>query len=412
VELIPAGSIKLQSINWLWQGWLAAGKLHILGGAPGTGKTTLAMSIAATISSGGLWADGSRAVKGGVVIWSAEDSPEDTLVPRLIQCGADLEQISFIGKVYDPEGERFFDPGTDIPTLRHDLNRIGEIRLLIVDPIVSAVTGNDHKNSEVRRSLQPLVELASDGSCAVLGITHFSKNTAGRNPLDRITGSLAFGALARVVWVTAKGNDDPPTRLLLRAKSNIGSDDGGYEYSLLYSELTNNLGISAASVTWGEHVDGSARMVLDAIESSDNDSQQSALAEAEEFLRNALGSAPVPYESITLDAASLGITKSTLRRAKESLGVKSEKLGMSQGWGWTFEPKVLKKDEGAHEKGSSTLGKIGHLQGEDLLPEQINQIREWHSREGEMVSLEKNLAHCRADPKSLEYFLEISRNDS
>jgi hypothetical protein len=85
---------------------------------------------------------------------------------------------------------------------------------------------------------------------------------------------------------------------------------------------------------------------------------------------------------------------------------------MSQGWGWTFEPKVLKKDEGAHEKGSSTLGKIGHLQGEDLLPEQINQIREWHSREGEMDSLEKNLAHCRMDPKTLEYFLDISRKES
>ena len=76
--------------------------------------------------------------------------------------------------------------------------------MIIVDPIVSAVSGDSHKNGETRRALQPLVDLASDVNAALIGITHFSKGTSGRDPLERITGSIAFGALARVVMVAAK----------------------------------------------------------------------------------------------------------------------------------------------------------------------------------------------------------------
>ena len=109
--------------------------------------------------------------------------------------------------------------------LRRKLVEIGDVRLLIVDPIVSAITGDSHKNAEVRRGLQPLADLAASTRCALLGITHFSKGTAGRDPVERLTGSLAFGALARVVLVAAKhqeeGEDGRTVRLFLRAKSNI-----------------------------------------------------------------------------------------------------------------------------------------------------------------------------------------------
>lgn len=104
VQLLSASSVTPRPIRWLWSDWLASGKLHILGGAAGTGKTTIALSIAATLSAGGLWADGSRASKGRVVIWSSEDSPEDTLIPRLIQCGADCDSISIVGDVLEPAG--------------------------------------------------------------------------------------------------------------------------------------------------------------------------------------------------------------------------------------------------------------------------------------------------------------------
>src|SRR5206468_6547517 len=98
-----------------------------------------------------------------------------------------------------------------------------------------AVSGDSHKNGETRRALQPLVDLASEACACLLGITHFSKGTSGRDPLERITGSVAFGALPRVVLVAAREADTLegalPRRILARAKANNGPDDGGFYYS-------------------------------------------------------------------------------------------------------------------------------------------------------------------------------------
>src|SRR5207247_2109722 len=84
VCLIRADTIAPEPIRWIWKDWLAAGKLHVLAGRPGAGKTTLALTLAATISSSGRWPDGSRAEVGNVLIWSGEDGMGDTIVPRLI----------------------------------------------------------------------------------------------------------------------------------------------------------------------------------------------------------------------------------------------------------------------------------------------------------------------------------------
>ncbi len=228
VNLLRASDVILQPITWLWNGWLAAGKMHVFGGAPGTGKTTISMGLAATVTTGGLWPDGGRSIAGNVVIWSGEDDPSDTLTPRLALSGADLSRVYFITDIREGNERRSFDPARDMEPLRRKLAEVGGVRLLIVDPIVSAVAGDSHKNAEVRRSLQPLADLAKEMRCALLGITHFSKGTGGRDPVERLTGSLAFGALARVVLVAAKhqeeGDDGRTVRLFCRAKSNIGPD--------------------------------------------------------------------------------------------------------------------------------------------------------------------------------------------
>jgi len=104
---------------------------------------------------------------------------------------------------------------------------------------VSAIPGDSHKNAEVRRGLQPLVNLASAPNCAALGISHFNKGSQGKDPTERITGSIAFGALARVVFAAAKtpGDHKDGNRSFCRTKSNIGPDDGGFRYDLEQREL-------------------------------------------------------------------------------------------------------------------------------------------------------------------------------
>ena len=258
-DLASYDSLPLKAVEWLWDGWLSAGKLHIVGGAPGCGKTTIAVAIASTLSVGGQFPDGSTATTCDSIIWSGEDGKSDTIKPRLILAGANLSRVHFIKR----KGRHEFDPATDLDRLRNALRKHPEVKFVVVDPIVSAVAGDGNKNNEVRRALQPLVDLAEEFHVALLGITHFTKGTAGQDPIERITGSVAFSALARIIWVAAKPRrNNGVARILVRAKSNIGPDTGGFEYELRQDSLPDHPEIESSYVSWGNAVEGNARNIL------------------------------------------------------------------------------------------------------------------------------------------------------
>lgn len=351
VSLIRASDVTPEAIAWLWNGWLAAGKMHVFGGAPGTGKTTISMGLAATVTTGGRWPDGTRSIAGNVVIWSGEDDPADTLIPRLALSGADLSRVYFIADIRDGNERRSFDPARDMEPLRRKLAEIGGVRLLIVDPVVSAIAGDSHKNAEVRRGLQPLVDLAGSMRCALLGITHFSKGTGGRDPVERLTGSLAFGALARVVLVAAKhqeeGDDGRTVRLFCRAKSNIGPDDGGFEYDLHQAELKTHPGIFASSVLWGEAVEGAARELLATADATGDDGEGGTLADAKRFLADLLADGPMRAGAVFKDADQAGYSKRSIQRAANAIKVERHKDGMRGGWSWRLPSKMPNSPEDA-----------------------------------------------------------------
>ncbi len=338
VTLTCATEIEPEPIQWIWLGWLAAGKMHILGGAPGAGKTTIALNLVATATTGGRWPDGTSAPSGNVMIWSGEDDPKDTLVPRLIAAGADRKRVFFIAGAHQDGMPRAFDPATDMEALAIEVSRVGNVRILIVDPIVSAISGDSHKNAEVRRGLQPLADLATQTGCAVLGITHFTKGTSGRDPVERLTGSLAFGAVARVALVAARrqeqDDDGTGARMLCRAKSNIGPDDGGYTYDLEQVELQSHPGVTASQVVWGQPVSGTARELLAEAETAPDDGAGGKLTDAQEFLRESLNAGPLPVTTLKQAAKAAGLSWRTIETAKGSLGVETRKEGFSGGWKW------------------------------------------------------------------------------
>lgn len=331
VELINMATIKPEPIRWLWTNYLAKGKLHILGGMAGTGKTTLAISLAATISTGGLFPDKQQCkIKGNVLIWSAEDDIKDTLLPRIQAAGADSDQVFCIECKKNPITEEKipFDIAQDIPLLYKQVEQIGGIDLFIVDPIVSAVRGDMHKANDVRYSLQPLVDFAQKVDCAVLGITHFSKNTGGRNPLERVTGSQAFGALARIVLVAAK-EQDGHTRVLAIAKSNIGSDNGGVHYSLEQVTLDTDTDIiNASRVLWGEVLEGNATDLLNDLEQPQGDLRENS--EPSETLRRILSEGKMLSNEVKKIMKDNGHTDKQIRTARQKIGVIIDKLGFGK----------------------------------------------------------------------------------
>lgn len=353
VILTRASTIKMVPVQWLWQDWLAQGKVHLLAGAPGQGKTTIALAFAATVSAGGKWPDGKRCAPGNVLVWSGEDDPADTLNPRLSAMGADLERVHFV-QAARINGEVVpFDPARDMLQLTAAADLIGNVRLLVVDPIVSAITGDSHKNTEVRRGMQPLVDLASSLGAAVVGITHLSKGSAGRDPTERVTGSIAFTAVVRVVLLAAKvkGDDGQDKRILVRSKSNIGPDQGGFEYHVKQMEAAP--GIQTSMVSWGSAIDGTARELLAEAE-ADDDGETSAKESAEEFLRELLAGGMTPSKQVKSDCTEAGYSWATVRRAADAIGVARKKGGMDAGWYWSLP-------EGAQEK-AKVLTKNGeHL---------------------------------------------------
>jgi hypothetical protein len=360
LELICASDVTCIPVRWIWPGWLAAGKLHILAGAPGTGKTTIALAISAAVSAGTALPDGSSPPNGRVVIWSGEDGFDDTLAPRLKFAGADMSAVYFVGKMLSDGERRPFDPASDMAVLEQKIRALGGVSLLVIDPVVSAVSGDSHRNTEVRRALQPLVDLASNLGIAVLGISHFSKSSVGRDPIERVTGSIAFGALARVVMVTASANDDDENngwRLLTRAKSNIGVDGGGFQYRLVRCEQDS---LEAARIAWGNPVNGSARQLLARVE-TDPAEQSSAREEAREWLIAQLASGPKATNEIKKAAREAEFAWRTVERARAILNIQVNRTGADGGWVWSMPPSP--EGEGRQDRQENDVTHDGGLGG-------------------------------------------------
>ena len=339
-DLICAADVTPKPIDWIWNGWLARGKIHLIAGRPNAGKTTIALAFASTISCGGRWPDGTRAQGGSVVMWSGEDDIDDTLRPRLEAMGANLRNVYFVNGVPEGEKKRPFNPAYDMDNLAVAVRNLGNVSMIIVDPIVSAIAGDGHKANEVRISLQPLVDLGRDNGCAVLGVCHFTKGTRGTDLVDRVSGSGAMAALARVLMAATKhkdGNtDEHLSRLLVRAKSNIGPDGGGFDYDIRESPLESDSTIRTTGVHWGKGlIDGEARHLFDAAETEDTPTDVGPIGEAMVFLRYYLKDGVQPARNILDEAKRRGISKNTLYRAKDKVGINTEKdPSFSGGWNW------------------------------------------------------------------------------
>jgi putative DNA primase/helicase len=283
-----------------------------------------------------------KAEVSNALIWTSEDDIADTIKPRLVQIGADLTRIKVIAKQRLKDGlQRPFNPSTDMPSLVEAAKSIqGGVGFLMIDPIVAAIgTKTDsHRNAETRCALQPVIDFAEATNCAVLGITHLTKGTAGRDPTERVTGSLAFGAIARVVMLAAKNQSDPetgPPRILTRAKSNIGLSGGGFGYDIVAAPLYEWPDITATRIAWHDPIEGTARELMAEAEAQEDAKKISKPEQAERFLKFALAKGERPQTEIEDEAKNEGISHWTLSRASTGV-VHKRKDGRSGKWFWSL----------------------------------------------------------------------------
>lgn len=325
VRITRGDAVEIRAVEWVWQWFLPGGKLVLIGGAPGTGKTTLAIALTSTMTTGSHWPDGTRAETGDVLIWSGEDSVNDTLAARFKASGANMSRVHFVMGVDTDKGGRPFDPSRDFPELVSRAKEIPKLRAIIVDPIVMAVSGDSHKNAETRRGLQPLVDFAEQTGAVLLGITHFSKGTQGREPIERITGSIAFGAVARLVLVAVKVDEaNGGGRVLVRSKSNLGPDGGGFKYELEQVDIAP--GVSTSRIKWGPPIEGNARDILASAEvvadTADKEEAQGATEWLEATLRDAGGE--MSKAEVIRRGIAAGFSERTLQRARGRIRATAE----------------------------------------------------------------------------------------
>jgi KaiC/GvpD/RAD55 family RecA-like ATPase len=367
--------IEAKPISWLWDGRIARGKLTVIAGNPGGGKSTLTAWLAATISTGGCLPLGAlRCVLGSVIFLSAEDDPADTLRPRLEAVGADLNRIHFIDAVavgYRADGtpgQRGFSLQADIEALGRLIEKLGDVVAVVVDPITAYLGDVDsHKNADVRALLVPLSEMAARYGVAVIAVSHLSK-AQGQQALMRVTGSLAFVAAARAAFLVAADPEDKARRLFLPLKNNIGPDETGLAFRIEGATVPSGKGpIQTSRIVWeSEAVTMTADEAMD--QATDRDEVHSALGGAKAFLSELLAEGAMNAKRVRREANDAGHSWASVRRAQKALGVVTTKRGMDEGWDWSL-PKVLKTPEDAQTDIVSNFGEVEHLRSGDGVAE-------------------------------------------
>lgn len=342
--------VKPRNVEWLWPKRIAIGKITMLAGDPGLGKSFCSMDIAARVSVGAAWPDLLEAPQqvGSVIILSAEDALDDTIRPRLDAAGADSNRICAI------EAIREFDPATgkprqrgfcldkDIHNLEHAIRQMGDCRLVVIDPI-SAYLGeaNSHNNAEVRALLSPLADLATRYRVAVLCVSHLNKGNG--DAMYRVMGSLAFVAAARAGYAVVKDRQDETgqRRFILPIKNNLGDDESGLAYRI--AEVP---GLDQPRVEWEPNL--VHMTVNDALGVGDGEGggdgqddehqrRKTQVAEAVQWLEGFLNDGPKSASDIIEAARKNGIKQRTLERAKTVLGAVARREGFAEGSRWVWQ---------------------------------------------------------------------------
>ena len=336
LEVVCMADVKPSAITWLWQNWFALGKVHVLAGEGGRGKSTILCSATAITTTGAEWPDGARGCEpGGVIILAAEDDVEDTLAPRLMAAGADLSRVFVIRSVFDENRRRGFSLQADLERLEAEILKRDNVKLVIIDPVSSYLGKVDsHKNADVRSVLEPLGEMAARLRVAIICNNHFSKGGGSAN--SRVIGSVAFVNQARAAFIVTPDEDDETRLLLIPSKMNIAPIRHGLAYRiegcLVEFEgkeiATSRIMYESAPITI------SADQALAAMEG--NGQARTDKAEAIDFLQDVLAAGPLPAKQVKAEAIEASISAKSLRSARETLGIKPEKSGFEGGWVWAL----------------------------------------------------------------------------
>ena len=284
--------------------------------------------IIARVSRGGTWpCNEGIAPLGNAILLSAEDDIKDTIVPRLLAAGADLNRVTILKMIRESGKERMFSLISDLHALKLKVLEVGNVALIMIDP-VSAYLGigkvDSFRATDVRAILSPLKQFAEDLEIAVIGVLHFNKKTDVTNVMLRVSDSLAYSAASRHVYGIV---NDPENhrRLFVRGKNNIARAEqktlafGIEECNVGTSKKTGRV-VRAPHIVW--HPDPVDITATEALQAAAESKSPSAREEAKQFLQELLSDGPIGATEIWQAAKDNKISERTVERARKELRIK------------------------------------------------------------------------------------------
>ena len=364
-RIVRLSDVEPERVGWLWAARIPLGKVTILDGDPGLGKSTIALDLAARVSTGRPM-PGERTAHpaAGVVLLSAEDGLADTIRPRLDAAIADVSRIVALTAVSTGGEDR-------LPTLPGDLDRLEaaivahDAALVIIDVLMAYLDGavNAHRDQDVRGALAPMAAMAERTGAAILVLRHLNKSSGGP-AVYRGGGSIGIVGAARSALVVGCDPDDETRMVLAVTKANLAP----LAPSLAYRIVDHD---GAAEIAWEGGSTLTAAQLL-AVRAVESDEDRGALGEAEDVLREILAHGPVSAKEGRSQAREAGISDRTLNRAKSALGVLAQKVGRpaesGQRWEWTL-PEVRQETPKASNPGEwRSSANLGVLRDGPLTP--------------------------------------------
>jgi RecA-family ATPase len=344
--------VKPTPVRWLWPGRIPQGRITLVVGRPGEGKSFLTTYMAGRVSTGSPWPDGTECPKGSVILISAEDDPGDTIRPRLDAHHADAGRVHLLSTIrrVRADGERHDVMFTlaDSEEMESALKTLTDCRLVVVDPIGSFLGGrvDAHRDNEVRAVLAPVAKLAEKYGPAVLIVAHRRKS-GGSFADDLALGSRAFTGIARTVWHVMRDPDDRNRRLLLPGKNNLAPEGHGLAFTI---------GGQPAALSWErEPVQMNADDALQ-MENQDEKGRPGPDREtrncAIEWLRDLLAAGSMAASEVRREAQEAGHAWRTVQRAKDELGIKPYRDQFGGAWIWRLPlPEAVPCSRGDKELG-------------------------------------------------------------
>jgi putative DNA primase/helicase len=329
-----ADLIQARTVTWAWNGYIPFGKVTFIEGDPGDGKSMLTLDLVARFTTGTAMPDGSSGTDPFMVaVVSAEDDPADTIVPRLVAAGANLERVVLVP--HGPTPDLPFELARDIPWLR-DFCVARGIKVVVFDPVNAFLTErtDTHNDSSTRRGLMPLKTLAAITGAAVLGVRHLNKGGAGIKAIYRSGGSIAFVGMARAAFLVAPKPTEPDVRVMACVKMSVARKPP----TLTYTIEQNDQGHPYLS--WGAAIEATAQDILDGPEHPEESDPEEeagkrrARVEERRFLFDLLADGPMAWTDIVAAGKTEGFSARTLERARVEVSfVESVRLSIDDGAG-------------------------------------------------------------------------------